>query len=75
MWRFVQWYNTEHRHSGLKSVTPQQRHCNEAPAIMRRRVVVYEQRERCQLTATLEQRDGLVTAIERVAQSHENGLA
>ena len=40
---FVQWYNTEHRHSGLKFVTPQQRHRNEAPAIMRRRVVVYEQ--------------------------------
>ncbi len=43
VWRFVQWYNTEHRHSGLKFVTPQQRHRNEAPAIMRRRVVVYEQ--------------------------------
>lgn len=40
--RFVLWYNTEHRHSGLKFVTPQQRHRNEAPAIMRRRVVVYE---------------------------------
>jgi putative transposase len=43
VWRFVQWYNTEHRHSGLKFVTPQQRHRHEAPAIMRQREVVYEE--------------------------------
>ncbi len=42
VWRFVAWYNTEHRHSGLNFVTPQQRHTDEAPAIMERRVGVYE---------------------------------
>ena len=47
VWRFVEWYNTEHRHSGLKFVTPQQRHRREAPAILRQREKVYEEaRER-----------------------------
>jgi putative transposase len=43
VWRFVEWYNAEHRHSGLNFVTPQQRHAHEAPAIMEHRVAVYEQ--------------------------------
>jgi len=34
---------TEHRHSGLNFVTPQQRHAHEAPAIMDHRVAVCEQ--------------------------------
>ena len=30
---FVDWYNSEHRHSGIKYVTPNQRHFGEADAI------------------------------------------
>jgi hypothetical protein len=30
---FVEWYNNEHRHSGIKYVTPNQRHLGEADAI------------------------------------------
>ena len=30
---FVEWYNGEHRHSGIKYVTPNQRHFGEADAI------------------------------------------
>ena len=30
---FVEWYNREHRHSGIKYVTPNQRHFGEADAI------------------------------------------
>jgi transposase InsO family protein len=30
---FVEWYNCEHRHSGIKYVTPNQRHFGEADAI------------------------------------------
>jgi transposase InsO family protein len=30
---FVEWYNSEHRHSGIKYVTPNQRHFGEADAI------------------------------------------
>jgi transposase InsO family protein len=30
---FVDWYNTEHRHSSIKNVTPNQRHYGEADAI------------------------------------------
>ena len=40
---FVDWYNHRHRHSGIKFVTPQQRHSGQAIEICRHRVVVYEQ--------------------------------
>lgn len=40
--RFVRWYNEEHRHSGLKYVTPTQRHCGQDGALMEHRVRVYE---------------------------------
>lgn len=42
MQRFVQWYNQEHRHSGIRYVTPAQRHRGEAPVLLQRRVAVYE---------------------------------
>ncbi len=40
--RFVTWYNTEHRHSGIKFVTPEQRHYGQEHAILERRRTVYE---------------------------------
>lgn len=40
--RFVQWYNEEHRHSGIRYVTPAQRHRGEAPKLLQHRVAVYE---------------------------------
>ena len=40
--RFEAWYNTEHRHSGLNFVTPEQRHATQAEAIMKQRIEVYE---------------------------------
>ena len=40
--RFVRWYNTEHRHSGLNFVTPMQRHEREAETVMRQRIKGYE---------------------------------
>lgn len=40
--RFVQWYNDEHRHSGIKYVTPAQRHRGEAAELLQHRVDVYE---------------------------------
>ena len=40
---FVQWYNHEHMHSGIKFVTPVQRHTGEDKAILKRRKAVYEQ--------------------------------
>lgn len=39
---FVTWYNTEHLHSGIRFVTPEDRHCGRSPEILRRRVEVYE---------------------------------
>lgn len=40
--RFVDWYNYQHRHSGLKFITPQQRHCGEDKVIMANRHQVYQ---------------------------------
>jgi putative transposase len=40
--RFVSWYNTEHRHSGIGYVTPDQRHRGLDSAIFLKREAVYE---------------------------------
>jgi len=40
--RFVGWYNTEHLHSALKFVTPQQRHQDEDVALLARRHQTYQ---------------------------------
>jgi hypothetical protein len=39
---FQRWYNDEHRHSGLKFVTPGQRHRGEDIAILEQRRQLYE---------------------------------
>ena len=41
MHKFVRWYNQDHKHSGLKFVTPAQRHSGQDTAIMERREQVY----------------------------------
>jgi hypothetical protein len=46
--QFVQWYNHQHKHSGLKFVTPAQRHAGLAEAILLNREQVYEAaKQRC----------------------------
>ena len=40
---FVDWYNHQHRHCGIKFVTPQQRHSGVAIAICKKRADLYEQ--------------------------------
>lgn len=45
--RFVHWYNHEHRHSGIRYVSPAQRHAGEDKAILERRHGLYQEaRER-----------------------------
>jgi putative transposase len=44
--QFVRWYNQRHKHSGLKFVTPAQRHDDKANAILRNREAVYEAAKR-----------------------------
>jgi putative transposase len=39
---FLDWYNHRHRHSGIRFVTPAQRHSGQAIAIARQRAAVYE---------------------------------
>lgn len=40
--KFVQWYNHQHKHSGLKFVTPAQRHDGRDAAVLLEREKVYE---------------------------------
>lgn len=40
---FVEWYNTEHRHSAIKFVTPEERHLGLQEIILANRQQVYEQ--------------------------------
>ena len=44
--RFVRWYNTEHLHSAIRFVTPSSRHLGKDPAILAKRVTVYEKAKR-----------------------------
>jgi transposase InsO family protein len=44
--RFVSWYNTEHRHSAIRYVTPDQRHSGADVAILARRRLLYEHARR-----------------------------
>ena len=39
---FVNWYRFDHHHSGIKFLTPSQRHNGEGEAIMQNRIKVYE---------------------------------
>ncbi len=40
--KFILWYNTEHKHSGLRFVTPEQRHTGEDLSILSQRKALYE---------------------------------
>ena len=39
---FVPWYNDEHRHSGIRFVTPGERHKGDDIAVLEQRKAVYE---------------------------------
>jgi len=43
---FVRWYNDEHRHSGIRFVTPSARHAGQDAALLAARHRVYEQAQR-----------------------------
>jgi putative transposase len=43
---FVTWYNTEHRHSGIRFVTPNERHDGREADVLAQRVRVYERARR-----------------------------
>ena len=47
---FVDWYNHRHHHSGIKFVTPHQRHCGTAKSIYQQRAEVYEAARQANLT-------------------------
>jgi putative transposase len=44
--RFVAWYNTEHKHSGIKYVTPEERHAGRDVEILENRCKVYQEARR-----------------------------
>ena len=43
---FVRWYNAEHRHSGIRFVTPDERHYGRENAVLANRARVYERARR-----------------------------
>ncbi|OAB38923.1 integrase [Paenibacillus macquariensis subsp. macquariensis] len=43
---FVQWYNKEHRHSGLNFLTPNQRHDGSSDQVFEQRIKIYEDAKR-----------------------------
>jgi transposase InsO family protein len=45
--RFVQWYNHEHRHSGIRYVTPAQRHAGRDHRLLKARHAVYQTAREC----------------------------
>ena len=44
--QFVSWYNTEHLHSAIRFVTPEQRHQGDDTSLLAKRNAVYEQAKR-----------------------------
>jgi transposase InsO family protein len=44
--RFVDWYNTEHRHGGIRFVTPDERHSGREHQVLARRDAVYKRAQR-----------------------------
>lgn len=40
--RFVEWYNKEHRHSGIQYVTPEERHTGKDKEVLEQRKKVYQ---------------------------------
>lgn len=46
MTAFARWYNTEHRHSAIKFVTPEDRHSGREASLLERRQVVYARARR-----------------------------
>ena len=40
---FVRWYNHDHRHSGIRNVSPAQRHAGEDRAVLQARHALYQQ--------------------------------
>jgi hypothetical protein len=40
---FVAWYNTEHLHSGIRFIRPDDRHSGKETAILKKRHAVYQQ--------------------------------
>ncbi|WP_126298233.1 IS3 family transposase [Shimwellia blattae] len=44
--KFTHWYNEEHRHSGIRYVTPAQRHRGEDHALLRQRDELYRQAQK-----------------------------
>jgi hypothetical protein len=44
---FVQWYNVEHRHSGIRYVTPAQRHAGDDRSLLAARHALYATAREC----------------------------
>ncbi|EGF1422414.1 hypothetical protein IB305_004828 [Salmonella enterica] len=68
---FIRWYNTQHRHSGIKFVTPEQRHPGLDKTLLKQRKVVCET-ARCLHPERWSGKTRNWTPIEIVALNPEN---
>ncbi|MGL5408993.1 MAG: integrase core domain-containing protein, partial [Shewanella sp.] len=69
---FIRWYNTQHRHSGIKFVTPEQRHQGLDKPLLKQREAVYEA-ARCQHPERWSGKTRNWTPVSMVALNPENG--
>lgn len=65
---FVQWYNHEHCHSGIKFVTPTQRHTGEDVEILAKRKLVYQKAK----TQNPERWSGEIRNWDQIKEVHLN---
>ena len=56
---FARWYNVDHRHSGIRCVSPQQRHADDDPAILAACHALYNQDRGRQVQAATAAATGL----------------
>lgn len=70
--RFVRWYNTQHLHSDIRFVTPENRHAGKDHALLERRKLVYE-RARARRPERWARETRNWTPIERVVLNPQVG--
>jgi hypothetical protein len=72
---FVRWYNVDHRHSGIRYVSPAQRHAGEDQAILAARHALYIQaRQRNQRRWSGSTRDWSHIGVVSLNPEHDAGV-
>lgn len=73
--RFVKWYNTEHKHSALKFVTPEEKHRGEDQVLLAARHTVYEMAKARQPSRWSKQTRNWSPVVETILNPSEQNRA